>query len=188
MPKHSTPRRASGQLPAPDAAVLGACFARRWIDHAERFASALYWAIAFPSVSSSRDAAADARSQGLSLTPADFPSSEHWTIVALLCAFAERAVRPTAERILCAARLGGLTLPLGGGHELAELAGLLIREASAEGLSHFGVELKRLARLARQSTRLFGRLQRYMAGDRGVTSSPVPIVSRRIYRKGVSVC
>ncbi len=140
---------------------LGEQFALRWIDAAERFTCSFFRALTDPPVTAIDD--------DLRLSPGDFPSSEFWNLVAILCGFSEHKVRPTIDAILRVAHDAGFDLPGGGGDPAAELRDVLERESSAAGLPSWARELQVCARKHRQVARLWSVLRGWIKNPLGDT-------------------
>lgn len=156
-------------------------FAARWVEAAEGFIAAFFWALAVPPTPAVDAVIQQARSDGLRLNPEDFPGGErgtYWSLARLLCGFAQARIRPTPEAILRAAQRGKIGLPGGGGDTLAELQGILFTCASAVHLPHYAHELKRFARKARQVRRLWGVLRDHIEDEAPAVS--IPIISRKV--------
>lgn len=162
---------------------LGEQFAARWIAAAERFASSFFRSLTDPPTPAVESALQAARDAHLRLSPADLPSPEHWQLVALLCAFAERRERPTIETVLAVANAARMALPGGGGDPAAELRQILECESSAAGILSWARELQECSRRDRQFKRLWRALRGWLAepiGDEGKQATP--IVVRRARR------
>lgn len=177
-------RTHTGSYPIGELQGNGESFAAAWIDAVERFASALWNALAFDQARTIAAIIRKAIDADLRLDASDFPTPQHWNIVAILCGCAERRIRPTPAAIIGAARSAKLELPTGGGDPKAEVQVLLWRESSAALLLHHGRELQRFSRRASRVRRLWRVLSNTIdvtteRRDSGVT----PIIVRRSARR-----
>jgi hypothetical protein len=167
-----------------DLQARGERFAAAWRRAAECFTSCFFHALAdAPHGPEVAAVLAEARRVDLRLGPEHFPSRQTWSLVAVICGFAETGTRLTPTAVLAAARAGEMALPIGGGgDELAELQTVLWRESSAALLLHHARELQRFARKARQVRRLWRVLSDTLE-NREADKRPVTILVRRSARR-----